>query len=174
MSESEISLEQMAEDWLDPDYQYEGSQQEYLEWSADYETGYDTGPVEDFERSPVDLNVPWREHPEARVGTEVLEPYYKTEDTWWEKVIDAVDDFAPVITKIFSPRPTASSQFPVIQPTTGQQQPETTDSTLPVLGAVSQRPETSAGPVFFGSTATGGPNYMLYAAIGLAAYYLLR
>lgn len=171
MDQSEVNLEQMADDWLDPYYQYEGSQEEYFDWSTDYSS-------QEYETTQPSTNIPWREHPEARVGTEVLEEYYTTsEKSWFDKIGDAIEKFAPSIGNIFGPKPSPSTQpqpqtkIPVY---TGEQ-PTATPGTTVINPPAAESPGTNVILSIAGDAESAlGSNWMIYIAVGLAAYYFLR
>lgn len=170
----------MAEDWLDPDYQYEGSQEEWFDWSVPYSSQEPAS----YETSQPSLNIPWREQPEARVGTEVIQPYYTTsEKSWLDTLGDVIAKVGPSLVNIFgsspsqspqpaspppaSPPPTATPGITVITPPATQspvtQSPATQSPATNVILSIAGDAESALGS-----------NWMIYIAIGLAAYYFLR
>ena len=157
----EPTLEQVADDWLDPDFQYEGSCYDEYDWSYDYES------EPSYERGP-DLNIPWREQPYAPTSQEVLAPY-TTQKSWWDSLGDFFKDIGPTAIKIaetFLNSGSARSGTSVLS--TPTKAPGTVQPIILQSG--------STQPVFFQTPAaeTGSPNYLLYAAIAAAAYFLLK
>jgi len=180
MAESGITLDQIANDWLDPDFQYQDSVYDDFDWSYNYDT-YEPGPS---------LNIPWREQPTTPTSYEVITPY-TTQKSWLDTLGEVFKVVGPtamnIIETIYKPEPTAPvlSKAPVLStPSPGSSQPIIlqTGTTQPapsqpiiVVPGTGQQTGTSS-PIFVqqpgGAAAT--PNYILYAVIGLAAVFLMR